>query len=132
MRSEAEVAVIVLRDRSGRILMQHRTLDAPRQPNKWTPPGGGVEPGETPLAAAHRELEEETGLTVADLSPYRAVDRPLTDGRMARWHVFVGETDATQADVVLGEGQAMVFLTEEEIAGVELTPFAAGILPEFF
>jgi 8-oxo-dGTP pyrophosphatase MutT (NUDIX family) len=52
----------ILRDTQGRVLLIHFVL-----PNMtfWATPGGGVEPGETPLAAAHRELQEELGIAVA-------------------------------------------------------------------
>src|SRR5512138_3218905 len=39
------------------LLIRHRRLGT------WLPVGGEIEPGETPLEAARRELREETGLS---------------------------------------------------------------------
>jgi len=35
----------------------------------WAPPGGGIEPGEDPIEALHRELAEEIGLVDAEIGP---------------------------------------------------------------
>ncbi|MEU6718670.1 NUDIX hydrolase [Nonomuraea sp. NPDC046802] len=48
------------------LLVKHRVRG-------WVPPGGKVEPGETPRAAAARELVEETGLHVELLDVPAAV-----------------------------------------------------------
>lgn len=44
------------------VLVAQRLPDAPMLPGFWEVPGGKVEPGEDPLAAARRELGEETGI----------------------------------------------------------------------
>lgn len=60
-----ETARIALHDREGRFLLLLTHFDAEvGLPPRWITPGGGIDDGETVLAAAIRELHEETGLIV--------------------------------------------------------------------
>jgi 8-oxo-dGTP pyrophosphatase MutT (NUDIX family) len=52
-------AVIV--DDEGRVFVHRRGPDRTLFPGCWDLPGGHVEPGEAPLDALRREIEEETG-----------------------------------------------------------------------
>jgi 8-oxo-dGTP diphosphatase len=60
----------VILDEDDRILLCRFIFPHPAVPAGarfvWAAPGGGVEPGETVLAALRRELEEEVGLAVND------------------------------------------------------------------
>jgi 8-oxo-dGTP pyrophosphatase MutT (NUDIX family) len=50
-------------DEADRVLLCRFAFDKPDGPVVvWAAPGGGLEPGETPLAALRRELAEEIGL----------------------------------------------------------------------
>jgi bis(5'-nucleosidyl)-tetraphosphatase len=57
----------------------------------WDFPKGGIEPGEQPIEAAVREVEEETGLTQLDFrwgQDYRETE-PYAGGKIARYYVAV-------------------------------------------
>jgi 8-oxo-dGTP pyrophosphatase MutT (NUDIX family) len=66
-------ATIVLLRRGGQhaqrgveVLMAQRGQGAAFMPGVWVFPGGVIEEGESPAACATRELEEETGIALAD------------------------------------------------------------------
>jgi A/G-specific adenine glycosylase len=66
-RPHVRAAVVVVSDR-GRWLVQRRPASG-LLPGLWEFPGGRIERGERPEAAARRELREETGLSVGRLVP---------------------------------------------------------------
>ena len=52
--------------------------------------GGKIEPGEEGLAAAYRELREETGLTETDISLFHFMDLTYYRGAPCRLEVYAG------------------------------------------
>lgn len=60
---------VLLRGRT--VLLTHQTAPVP----EYQLPGGGIDPGESPLRALHREVYEETGWSIAPLQRLGAFRR---------------------------------------------------------
>jgi len=105
-----EGAHVLTTDDRGRILVVRTTYLGP----EWMLPGGRVERGETPHAAAVRETREETGLDVG-------VDRlVLVDAHRAQdvSFVFVGRVKGGELEPQFGEIAEAGWVDRDEIAAM--------------
>ena len=55
--------VYAILERNGKVLLTLQSIPAP----EIQLPGGGIDPGESPIPALHREVREETGWHIADV-----------------------------------------------------------------
>ena len=67
-----KVVAAALVDAQGRVLIAQRP-PGKAQAGRWEFPGGKIAPGETPVAALRRELQEELGVEVGEAAGIRSV-----------------------------------------------------------
>jgi ADP-ribose pyrophosphatase YjhB (NUDIX family) len=116
----------VVRDGGGRVLLHHRVVGG-----GWAPPSGAMEPGETLEHALHRELREETGLTVEVQRLVAVYSDPAfqivtyPDGRRVHFVTALYACRVT-GGALRGseEGRAWAWFATDELPG-DLLPYAA-------
>src|SRR3954466_503780 len=119
-------AGVILVDREGRVLLQHRDADPKIMfPDHWGITGGAGLPGETPEQTARREVEEETGLLLESFEPFRAYYEPAAPptgrGRAAakrtdyELYLFHAPCDTPAEELVCGEGRELRFFSPHEL-----------------
>jgi 8-oxo-dGTP pyrophosphatase MutT (NUDIX family) len=85
--SPRQAARILLIDAAARVLLFRGRDPARPEHRYWFTPGGGLDPGESPVSGAVRELAEETGLRVTPEELGEPVWREVTEFTFAgRWY----------------------------------------------
>lgn len=128
MNSTATRGVLaIIRNPAGAVLMHLRDRrDDICWPNCWSVLGGGVEPGETFLDAAVREVREESGIQVTDMVEIcEVVD---VQGSGQRLRVFAGSYHGEASKLVLGEGQRLEFILPHVWPRIDIPPFVRALL----
>ena len=130
-KTELTTMVMVQDPRTGQVLVQNRT-------KSWKGlsfPGGHAEENESFYACAVREIKEETGLDISDLTPCGIIHWNNTDTQ-DRYLVFLYKTSTFSGELIteMEEGQHfwMHIDTLQETLRKECTNSFDRYLPMFF
>lgn len=112
----------VVRDAAGRVLVHRRADDG-----SWSLPAGAIDPGETPAAAAVREVREETGLDVRPTRVLGVFGGPRSrhrypNGDLVEYLVVVFACEIVGGVLEPQDGEATGFrwCTRDELASLSL------------
>ncbi|GIV54917.1 MAG: hypothetical protein KatS3mg039_1435 [Candidatus Kapaibacterium sp.] len=121
-----DVAVAIVMD-TGRVLIGKRRQGT-RYQGVWEFPGGKVEPGESPVDALRREVQEELGITAHHVTFLTATDHRYSDGGHFRvWYFLVTQWEGTPS-MSLWEEHAWV--SPDVLEGYALFDANRRILPQ--
>ncbi|MDD5191608.1 MAG: NUDIX domain-containing protein [Candidatus Nanoarchaeia archaeon] len=121
-----KVALIVLFNKEKKILLQHRTDDAPINPSKWGFFGGKIKEDETPLEAVKRECLEELDYQLT--GPKLVHKRKYGD---CYSYIYV-EAYNPKKELILREGQAMGWFSLPESKELDSNGHILEILYKIF
>lgn len=113
-RITKHVVGAVIPNAEGKVLLLHRTADD-YLGGLWELPSGGVDAGETLTEALHREVAEETGLTVTTIETYLGhFDYLSKSGKKTRQFNFTATTTRESDTVKLTEHDAHLWADRTE------------------
>jgi 8-oxo-dGTP diphosphatase len=120
--TSARGAVAIIKNQRGELLLHLRDdLVGIAWPGFWSVLGGRCDPGETPADAIVRELQEEAGLAVDDLTELFEV-RDL-DGSGQLITVFAAHWDGDETLLPLSEGVALRFFAPAHLFELVMPPY---------
>src|SRR5688500_1789112 len=116
MSKVIQIVVIGAIRHKGKYLLTQRIHKDPKVHGKWQLPGGGLEAGETLLQCLHREIKEETNLTLKNVQLIPKVFEVLRSDWHGVFVAFICEPNSSSFNIKLDdEASAWQWLSAKQI-----------------
>lgn len=86
---------------------------------KWNGLGGKFEQGESPEECATREIKEESGLTVNEITMKGFITFPMFDGK-EDWYVFLFVSDNYEGKIIDSKEGTLAWIPNEKLTEINL------------
>lgn len=119
-------------ERDGKYLVTRRSKLSTYMPLKWDIPGGIVEPGETLEEAIHREVSEETGLTIrVGRVVYIYANRDQLPHRQTFQAVYLSKYIAGEVHLNPSEHNTFQWIDYDDIAKIDTIDFLRELVKSY-
>ncbi len=127
-------ALFALKDKKGKLLLQHRDKDIKRYPNYWGFFGGAIEKGETPEKAVKREAKEELSIEPKDFKFFKRYEITIKNGLLEEKFVFISllTLPVKKLKEQQKEGQDLGLFSFEEWGKLKTPEFEKIIFEDLF
>ncbi|MBS0517119.1 MAG: NUDIX domain-containing protein [Proteobacteria bacterium] len=112
-----EISNVIL-TRGNAVLLGWRGSNRRSYPSCWAVPGGHLEPGESPEAAAMREMREELGVDVKRLRYLTAIETVDALGPVT-FHMFASSSWEGEPEIRDGEHSQLRWFDLHEACGLQ-------------
>lgn len=116
---ELRVALIILYDTDGKILLQQRTNDAKVLPGYWGFFGGSIDNGETPEQAVRRETMEELNYDLKNEKLFIEQNFRFLNAE-GHMYLFIAPLFGDKSSLSLNEGQGWGWFCSSEIDNLNM------------
>lgn len=115
-----KLATLCYVKKDGKTLMLYRNKkENDTHEGKWNGLGGKLEQGETPEACCIREIKEESGLDVIDMTLKGIITFPMFDG-VDDWYVFLFEVTNFRGNLIESPEGELEWINDDKVLSLNL------------
>lgn len=123
--------IIIYNDKNQVLLQLRNNNHNIKYPNSWVLFGGAINPGEVPEQAIKREIYEEIGIILRNISFFKNYVY-IDEDEVHKQYIFKLQSNLDLNKIILKEGADLKFFSKKELGSIDIGFNVRDMLCDFF